>query len=260
MSDSPAYTQLLSLVAARSQNWLRQQIDCLDCGDASDGDAGTLLAEVAVTAKVCGAFRGTEAPLQVFLRKRLGTGTDILVSPACVVTGLGASAGADGLADRLARSGLSDPALLAEAEAFLRRPVAAERLTDRDIDAYFRVLSQCYRFGAKRPRFSSVRTYGDAFANCLRFADWAERRGRLMPLAQMVFGLCLIDPDHDVSAMLSDVIASQRPDGSFPERMGFGTAEGTTAALRPTLAALLALHAVIYRRWRNPRPGLQLAA
>lgn len=268
MTDSPAYAQLLSLIAARSQNWLRQQIDLMDPDDPS----GSLLAEVAVTAQVCGGFRGTEAPLQAFLRRRLGTKAAILVSPAWTVAGMtaspaGAEVGAEvgagpagGLADRLARHGLSDPAVLAETEDFLRTPVPAERLTDVDVDAYARVLALCYRFGAARPRFASVRTYGDAFANCLRFADWAERRGRLMPLAQMVFCLCLIDPDHDGSAMLADVIGSQRPDGSFPARMGFGTADGTTAALRPTLAVLLALHAVIYRRWRNPRPGLLLAA
>lgn len=256
MSDSPAYTQLLTLIAARSQSWLRHQIDLLD----PDDPACSLMADIAVTAQVCTGFRGTEAPLQTFLRKRLGTGPTIVLKPGRSTSIRAAGQGPEPLADRLARSGPSDPALLAEAEAFLRTPIPAERLTDGDIDAYARVLISCYRFGAERPRFARARTYGDAFANCLRFADWAEQKGRLMPLAQMVFCLCLIDPDHDASAMLSDVIASQRPDGSFPPRMGFGTAEGKMEALQPTLSVLMALHAVVYRRWRNPRPGLSLAA
>ncbi|TBN43916.1 hypothetical protein EYE42_01990 [Paracoccus subflavus] len=258
MSDSPAYTQLLTLIAARSQNWVRQQINLLDPTSGLDDAADAAVAEIALTAQVCGGFRGTEAPLQVFLRNRLGAGPG--PSPEWLLASRSSGLEPGGLPERMMRSGPSDPALLAEAEALLRQPVPDERLTDQSVDTYARVLALCYRFGAERPRFARARTYGDAFANCLRFADWAERRGRLMPLAQMVFCLYLIDPDHDASAMLADVIASQRPDGSFPMRMGFGTAEGTGLALRPTLAVLLALHAAIYRRWSSPRPGLSMAA
>lgn len=260
MSDSPAYTQLLTLIAARSQNWLRQQIDLLDPDSDPQDPVRGLMAEIALTAQVCGGFRGTEAPLQAFLRRRLGSGAGLQFSPEWALAGWTSGLEPGSLPDRLARSGPSDPALLAEAEALLRRPIPDESLTDQAVETYARVLALCYRFGAERPRFARTRTYGDAFANCLRFADWAERRGRLMPLAQMVFCLCLIDPDHDAGAMLADVISSQRPDGSFPLRIGFGTAEGTAAALRPTLAVLLALHAAIYRRWSNPRPGLPMAA
>lgn len=280
MSDSPAYNQLLTLIASRSQQWLRNQIEALpmlaDPDDPAIGD----LAEIIAAANICGTLRGAATPLQAFVKTRF-TPQFIKNFMAAFRSGSlnGECRGASlvqflppddrmqaawlsgqGLADRLSLSDLSDPDLLAEVEAMLRQPVPAERLSDGIIDGYARVLSLSYRYGAERPRFPDVRTYGNAFANCLRFADWAQRKGRLVPLAQMSFCLRLIDPDHDVMPMLSDVIASQRPDGSFPHRLGYGVADQDRTALQPTLAVLAALHMVIYRRRRNPGPLVPMAA
>ena len=280
MSHDPAYKQLLTLINARSQQWLRTQIELLPLLPAPDHPHAKALAEIAIAAHICSGLRGTPAPLQAFIRSRF---TPEFVGRFLCGFRHG-SMGDDGrgaalfrllphdelaqirlpktapLVERLALSGLSDPRLLAEVEAVLRAPIPDERLTEGHIDAHARLLTLCYRFGAERPRFADARTYGDAFANCLRFADWAKRKGRLMPLAQMCYCLCLIDPDHDVAPLLGDIIASQRPDGSFPERIGFGTTDQGEAALWPTLATLVALHMAVHRRWHNPRPSVPMAA
>lgn len=279
MPHDLAYKQLLTLINARSQQWLRQRIELWPLLTAPDDPHLADLAEITVAAHICSGLRGTPAPLQTFVRSRFTpefTRDFIDSLPARSRTGNRSGLGllrllpqADTaritlsdmpLAERLALSGPSDAGLLAEAEAVLRSPIPEERLTEQDIDAHAHLLSLCYRFGAERPRFANARTYGDAFANCLRFADWAVRKGKLTSLAQMCYCLCLIDPDHDVAPLLADLIASQRPDGSFPARIGFGTADQDGAALRPTLAALVALHMAVHRRWHNPRPSLPLAA
>lgn len=280
VTHDPAYRQLLTLIGARSQQWLRSRIDQLpvaaDLGDNFADD----VTEIAVAAYICSGLRGTPVPLQQFISNRFKS--RIIPNPKA---GFSRDSGsADWRSARLfkgltdvdptpALSGASmfpadraslvrplEAALLAEAEEMLRTPIPEERLTDQAIDTYASVLALCYCFGMERPRFASARTYGDAFSNCLRFANWAERKGRLMPLAQMCYCLCLIDPDHDVAPMLADIISSQRPDGSFPARIGFGTADQDNSALRPTLAALVALHMAIYRRWHGSQPNLPIAA
>lgn len=250
MSHDPAYRQLLTLIAARSQQWLRHRIEELPAPPVSGTAGGGDLAEIALAAHICTGLRGTPAPLQDFIRTRLPAD----LSAALTGTGRGAAPRRDDPPSPWARV---DPA---QAEAVLRAPLSEGDLSEDGIDLYARTLAACYRFGAERPRFASTRTYGEAFAQCLRLADWAQRNGRLRPLAQMCFCLCLIDPDHDVTPLLADVIASQRPDGSFPHRVGFGTAGQDAAALRPTLAALVALHMAVHRRWRSPRPTLPMAA
>lgn len=274
-----AYRQLLTLIAARSQQWLRHRIDLMP-RTAVPEDQIDDLAEMVVAAHVCSGLRGTAAPLQAFVQSRFNAEfTDSFIArfqsdmtdgtcrggallrclPAGQRDGI-ALTETRSLADRLAASDAPDPALWAEIETELRRPIPEERLGDSAVESYAGVLTLAYRFGAERPRFASTQTYGDAFANCLRFADWARRKGRLAPLAQMIFCLCLIDPDHDVTPMLAEAISSQRPDGSFPVRIGFGTADQDGAALRPTLAVLVALHMAIHRRWRTPRPTMPMAA
>lgn len=276
MSQNAAYKQLLTLICARSQQWLRHQIDALPSNCGSGDPAISQLAEIATAANICGGFRGSEAPLQSFMRSRL---TPEFM--ATLIEGLednqrdrrgmallrfmppdrGVALSVTGpLADRLALSDPPGAGLLAEAETFLQRPVLHEALTDDTVDHYARVMMLCYRFGAERPRFSRSRTYGEAFSNCLRMAEWAAGHGRTEPLAQMCFCLGLIDPDHEVSPWLGDLIASQRPDGSFPIRLGFGTANQDGTALRPTLAVLTALHMAIHGRWNAPRPTLPMAA
>lgn len=279
MSHSPAYKQLLTLIGARSQQWLRFRIEQFPTEARLDHDHLDDLAEIAVAAYICTGLRGTAAPVETFLR---GHFTPDFVGIFLSSLGRGRARTSRGtamfriltpedragielwqplsLADRLALSDRLDAPLLAEAQAFLKAPVPEEQLTEGVIDTYARVLALCYRFGAERPRFADSRTYGDAYANCLRFADWAQRKGRLTPLAQLCFCLRLIDPDHDVSPMLADIVASQRPDGSFPVQVGFGTGDQDREALAPTLAALVAVHMAVYRQWRRPQPTLPLAA
>lgn len=279
MSQNPAYKQLLTLIVARSQQWLRTRLDRMPAAPRTGDPAVAELAEIAVAANICSGLRGTEVPLETFLRSRFtpafiaelvldfqdhpstggypGAALFRFLPPPEVML---IDSRGRALPDRLA---LSDPAsreLLDEAELFLCRSVPDECLTEDIVDGYARVLALCYRFGAERPRFASARTYGEAFATCLRLADWAQRKGRLRPLAQMCLCLCLIDPDHDASPMLADIIASQRPDGSFPARLGFGTADQDSTALRPTLATLVTLHLAVYGRGRSPGPTLPIAA
>ncbi|WP_207100619.1 hypothetical protein [Paracoccus shandongensis] len=276
MPHDLAYKQLLTLINARSQQWLRNRIELWPLLSAPGDPHLADLAEITVAAHICSGLRGSPAPLQTFIRSRFTPEftRDFLDSQP----GRGSGSGAAflrllpqaelarvhlpeaSLIERLALSGPSDAGLLAEAEAALRSPIPDERLAEEDIDHYAHLLMLCYRFGAERARFANARTYGDAFANCLRFAAWAERKGRLTPLAQMCYCLCLIDPDHDVAPLLADLIASQRPDGSFPARIGFGTADQDQTAMRPTLAALVALHMAVHRRWHHPRPSLPMAA
>lgn len=276
MLQDSAYEQLLNLIAARGQQWLRTQIGLM----ANDPASCEGLAEIAIAAHICTGLRGTETPLRTFLRSRISDDDfDILLGrfqkdklnfansrhAACLVASGDFSPPmlASGISLPAVRSPVTDkPDALVpdQAEAFLRQPVPDDRLDEGMIETYAWVLAITYRFGAERPRFASARSYGDAFANCLRLADWAQRKGKLLPLVQMIFCLCLIDPDHDVREMLADVISSQRPDGSFPARIGFGTADQGDEALRPTLATVVALHMAIHRRWRTPRPSLRMAA
>lgn len=279
MSNDLAYKQLLTLIAARSQQWLRHRIGFLP-QDAMRETQIDDLAEIAVAAHICTGLRGSEAPLHVFIRSRFTPdfialflnriqndkldqaprGSALL---QCLPPDLRSRIGLAGdlpLPIRLALSDAPDARLCAEAETLLCRPIPEECLDDQLIEDFVAVLALCYRFGARRPHFASPRTYGEAFAACLRFADWAQRKGRLLPLVQAIQGLCLIDPDHDVMPLLSDVIASQRPDGSFPMRIGFGNADQDGAALRPTLATVIALHMAIHRRWHAPRPPVPMAA
>lgn len=279
MPQDFAYKQLLTLIAARAQQWLRNRIDLLPQEEIPDAQIDEL-AEIALAAHICTDLRGSEAPLQVFIRNRFSPAfTDLFLNRPQNVKADHQHRGVAFLRclpssqrDRIAATGnLSLPARLAltdsldaqlrsEAEAMLRRPVPDEQMNDQVVETCVSVLALCYRFGAERPRFASPRTYGDAFDNCLRFADWAQRNRRLLPLVQAIHGLCLIDPGHDVTPMLADVIASQRPDGSFPARIGFGTADQDDAALRPTLGTLVALHVAIHSRWHAPRPTVPMAA
>ena len=159
------------------------------------------------------------------------------------------------LAQRLALQSLPSPDLLARAEEWLRAPMHPRCVTATRADLFGRVLMQLYGFGARRPKFSTPRAYGEIFANCLLIADWAQSGKHLAALAQIVYCIRLIDPDHDIRPWLADVIASQRPDGSFPARTGFGTADQDfEAAGQATIMAVAALHIALYRRWRNPPP------
>lgn len=276
MLQDSAYVQLLNLIAARSQQWLRNRIELMPNDPASD----ERLAEMAIAAHICTGLKGADAPLRAFLRHRMPDDVSESIFGRFQKDKLklmsagdaGHAASSAGYCFPFLASDISFPAAafamtdrseafpFDDAEAFLRRPIPDDQLDEGVIETYAWALAITYRFGAERPRFASARTYGAAFGNCLRLADWAQCKGKLLPLVQMIFCLCLIDPDHDVREMLADVISSQRPDGSFPARIGFGTADQGDEAFRPTLATVVALHMAIHRRWRRPRPGLRIAA
>lgn len=293
--DAP-YRQLMQLLCSRGFDWFRRRIEALPASTSTDAinmdlaDLGAL-AQVARFAPVYAGLRGTITPLDAFVKLRLtpdlvascialvkqGQRDPALVQMLIAAQGLGIGNGRQisdlhrtlaGLANcetldlptRLALSGRSNPALLDHAEKLLCYPLAEPMMEDARIDRFTRILMQLYGYGALRPQLSSARSYGEIFLNCLRIADWAENHRRLTPLAQMAFALCLIDPEHDVQPLLGEIIASQRPDGSFPIKLGFGTQDQELAdAATPTVMTLTALHMAIHRRWQQP-PHDRLAA
>lgn len=269
MRHEPAYTQLLNLISARSQQWLRGRLEKLAAVDDPDDRDICNLSQIAVAANICSGLRGSPAPLKVAFERQY---KPELID--CFLVDYQRNSLREGLAGLAGRKtavpaiddldwpagGLSeDHALFQLVEKVLRQPVPRAQINDAVIVRYGRLLALSYRHGAARPRFASTKTYGEAFANCQRFADWAHRKGHLAPLALMCFCLCLIDPDYDVAPLLADLISSQRPDGSFPLRMGFGTADQADEALEPTIAATIALQMAVHRRWHTPRP-IPLAA
>lgn len=169
----------------------------------------------------------------------------------------GAGAGWAALADRIAAAGRADAAMLALAEAAIVAPIPEETITEARIDGFARLIMQLYGFGASRPQFSHARLYGDVFTRFLRFADWSHRKGAVTAMAQSAFCLRLIDPDHDIAALISEIISNQRPDGSFPLRASHSTRDqGLSEGAWPTLMALAALNMATWRRWRAARPRI----
>jgi hypothetical protein len=278
MPQDYAYKQLLTLISARSQQWIRNQAELLPADAVTDEHIQSF-SEIAVTAYICTSLRGHDAPVKTFIESRITPQFLSLFMDRFKKNGREAISGGYTflrcipLRDRqklacqdlplnalLALCDMPDQDLLDRVEAELRRPVPHEQTNERLIASYAELLALCYSFGNQRPRFSNPGVYGDAYANCLRFADWAQEKGRLLPLVQMIYCLFLIDPDFDAMPLLSDVIASQRPDGSLPERIGFGSADQDSRALRPTLGTLVALHMAIYGQRRSPGPLVTMAA
>ena len=283
-----AYDQMMHVLAARGMEWARHRFEDLPDPLSADHPSVAALSQAARFAPVCSGLRGKVSPLEIFVRLRLD---DRLVDEACAFAegsnpdratvdllaaaqgmGIGDSVRVHravktirrrddlDLAQRLALQTLPEPHLLAEAEEWLRTPMQSRCITPDRADLFGRVLMQLYGFGARRPKFASPRTYGEIFDNCLLIADWATAGKHLKALAQIVYCIRLIDPDHDVRPWLAEVIASQRPDGSFPARTGFGTADqDLEGAGQATIMAIAALHIALYGRWRNP-PQDRLAA
>lgn len=283
------YDQLLRMLATRALGWFRQRIEALPDPLPLSHPAATDLARAARLAPVLTGLRGHPSPLQDLIARRLGPrqaceaasrlladqGPQDAATIAMVLAGGSVGGGhplwrlaqahladlppAD-LAERMAVTVVFDAGLRNEIEHLLITPIPDESLTEARIDLFARVLMQMFEFGARRPVLSHSRIFGDAFANCLRFADWAQRRGRLTPMAQMAFCLRLIDPDHDASSLMSVVIGHQRPDGSFPATASYGTRDqDLPSGSWSTLMALLALHQGAYRRTRFKLPVPRIA-
>lgn len=262
--DTPL-VQLQHVLSARAQAWFRYRIEALPDPLPLDHDALAPLCRMAIVARACSAIRGSRVPLETFIATRL---TPVVLTGALARTDdpdlralLLVAADTDhdtgapqpaGLALRLALAGTHDAALMPESEVLLTTPVPAEVLTERHVDLFAQVLMQAYHYGARRPQFSAPRVYGDVFANCLRFAEWAAQAGRLTPLSQMCVCLRLIDRDHVLSEPMARLISCQRPDGSYPAALGYGTDDQTIQqAWYPTLMTVLALQIT------NQRPGQQ---
>lgn len=258
--DTPL-VQLQHVLSARAQAWFRYRIeglaDPLPAGDVA------MLCQTAILARACSVIRGSRVPLEAFVAKRLTA--DVLAGAMAAAVSaddraLIALAGQldmagdqpDDLALRLALAGTQDADLMPQVEALLTTPIPAEVLTPTHVDLFARVLMQVYDFGARRPRFSAARVYGQIFANSLRFGDWAGQGGHLAALSQVCVCLRLIDRDHDISEPMARLIACQRPDGSYPVRLGYGTADQPIQqAWHPTLMSVIALQI------NSLRPGRQ---
>ncbi|MCF3972947.1 hypothetical protein [Paracoccus salsus] len=280
--DAP-YQQLMRLLSVRALEWVRQRVMDLPDPIAPDHPAIGALAGAGLVAPALSGFRGCTSPLEEIASRRM-TLPLVQAASEAVLAGRGGSAhrelvvagrlvaGDDPLwqmarraltddttanvHDRLATRSRDDAGLMEQAEAVVRRPIPDEVVCAAAIDSFARVLMQLYRFGEQRPRLSHPRIYGEAFAKALRFADWARHRGDVTAMSQMVFCLRLIDPGHDVTELMAEVIASQRPDGSFPCKTGYSTADQDfrTGAV-PTLAALAALHIAQTGGWQPVRRG-----
>ncbi|WCR12298.1 hypothetical protein JHW45_08305 [Paracoccus stylophorae] len=283
MSCDASYERLMRLLSARGLEFLRQRIMDLPDPVPTGHDAVEALAQTARLAPVLSGLRGHRSPLEDIVRRRLsgqiiGDAADAVLtgratgSQRRLVLAGGLVAGDDPLwrmamltlaedgdlpiADRLA-AGTHDPDVLGAAERLVATPVPAEAVNAARIDRFAGVLAQLYRLGAGRPRFADARSYGAAHANAMRFADWARRRKHVTAMAQMAFCLRLIDPGHDLSDLMSEMIGSQRPDGSFPAHAGFSTRDQRLEeAVKPTLVALAALHIVGWRGYSGVRAAM----
>lgn len=274
-----SYDQLMRLLSARGLEWFRQRV--MDLPDPLPADHPDIaaLALAGRMAPVLSGLRGHVSPLEDIVTRRLGLPL-ILAASARTLEGdscprlagvvlaggllaadqplwrLAMAALADDMsgapADRLAAGARADEALVAEAEAVIccHGPVDAA-----GIDRLSGVLMQLYAFGAARPQFSHPRIYGTAFARLLRCADWAGREGSIIAMAQTAYCLRLIDADHDIAPLIAEIIANQRPDGSFPaEASHCARDQDLLAGAWPTLMALAALNLAAWKRWRGPRP------
>lgn len=270
--------QLLRLLSNRGLEWLRRHIMAMpDPMPLDHPDLGAL-AMVGQVAPVLTGLRGRISPIEVIVTRRLtadlvragavrvleGARDDALVR-LMLAGGLVArdeplwQLACDALADdpalplaqRLALS--DDPSLSARAEAVLTAP--PDHPSAEDVAIRCEVLMQLCHHGARRPRLSGPRVFAVVFDNLRTLSLWAQKRGCTASVARLAFCLRLLDPDHPVADMMADMMQAQRPDGSFPARLGFGTVDQALSdAVVPTLTVAMALHLGAWRRWRGAAP------
>lgn len=270
--------QLMRLLSNRGLEWLRQRIMALPEAMPVDHPDLGALAMVGQAAPVLSGLRGRISPMEVIVMRRLtpdlvragairvleGARTPDLVrlmlagglvacddplwQMACETLAEDATLP---LPQRLALS--DDPALLAQAERVLTTP--PRRITPDHVTTVAQLLMQLFHYGARRPRLSQARAFTQIFDHLRRLADWAQAAGCTASVAQVAFCLRLLDEDYPLAEMVSDLIQVQRPDGSFPARLGFGTADQELAqAAGPTVLVAMALHMAAWRRWRGAAP------
>lgn len=270
--------QLMRLLSNRGLEWLRQRIMALPDPMPPDHPDLAALAMIAQAAPVLSGLRGRASPLEVIVARRLTP--DLVRAVAMAVLAGARGPGpvglmlAGGLVARddplwhLACEDLAeddtlplphrlilgnDPDLLARAERVVT--TLPRRITPGHVTLVAQVLAQLYRHGAQRPVLSDARAFTRIFAHLTRLAEWAQGSGCTASVAQIAFCLRLLDPDHAVTDMVGDLIAVQRPDGSFPARLGFGRDDQTLSqGVHPTVQVAMALHMAAWGRWRGPAP------
>jgi hypothetical protein len=267
---------LTQSLSSRSLEWLRQKIMDLPAPCPADHPDLDCLALAGQIAPVLSGFHGRTSPLEVIVLRRLSpqvvrdaclrildgsrktTDQNLalasrLVAPDDAICHLACDALARDssvpLATRLSLS--NEPVLHTIAEQALTMPLT--ELTPTNVAAFTKLLMQLFSFGAVRPRLSRAKAFTRIFDNIQEMAEWALDKKCTFLIAQTAFCLRLIDPDHDISEMIAELAQSQRPDGSFPEHLGFGNdPQDLVSALLPTLSCTLALHIAIHHRWRKP--------
>ncbi|MDN5569116.1 MAG: hypothetical protein L0G27_10310, partial [Paracoccus sp. (in: a-proteobacteria)] len=270
------FEQLARMLSTRGLEWLRQKI--MDLPDPCPSDHPDLgaLALAGRAAPVFSGLRGRISPLEVIVLRRLSpdlvrsaaqrilAGNRDQVTVNLVLAGslvaqsdpvwqLACEELADDktlpLAIRL--SLCDDPALRLVAEQALIRP--HRHITSGQVVAYTNLLMQIYHYGAIRPRLMDARSFSKIYDNLQDMLDWALEQGCTSTLARVAFCLLLVDPDHDISDTVADLIQVQRADGSFPPRLGFSTDhQDFDTGVLPTLWATLALKMATHRRWKGP--------
>lgn len=270
--------QLMRLLSNRGLEWLRQRIMALPDPFPVDHPDLDALALVGQVAPVLSGLRGRISPLEVIVLRRLTPALvrqgahlvlagrrDVALVDLMLAGGLVAQTdpvwqlacedlAEDGTLPLPARLALSDdPTLLTRAEAMLTTP--PHGITPDHVATVAQLLTQLYHHGARRPRLSHARAFTQIFDHLRLLAEWAQAAGCTTSVARIAFCLRLLDADHPLADLVSDLIQVQRPDGSFPRRLGFGTADQTMAeGLQPTLNAAMALHMAAWKRWRGPAP------
>ena len=275
---SGSLDQLMRLLSNRGLEWLRQRIMALPDPCPPDHPELGALAMVAEAAPVLSGLRGRISPIEVIVARRLtpdlvragarrvlagdrGPGLVRLMLAGGLVARhdplwhLACEALADDdalpLAQRLALS--DDPALMTAAEGVLTAPPA--RIDAGHVAAVCDLVMQIYRGGSCRPRLSHPRAYARVFDHLLVLADWAGRHRCTASRARTAFALRLLDPEHSIAETTAELIQAQRPDGAFPPRLGYGTADQPFAeAAEATVQVALALHMAAWRRWRGAPP------
>jgi|GEM_PF-1417837 len=268
--------QLVRSLSLRGLEWLRQRIMDLPAPCPADHPDIGALALAGRVAPILSGYYGRISPLEVIVLRRLspelvqGAALRVLegerdqvtldlvlagrmVTPADPLWQLACEAIADDstlpLATRLSLSDEADLWVIAE-----RAVTMPTHHIDADyIAATTQLLMQMYQHGASRPRLSHPSAFNTIFANLQRMATWAVRNKCTRSIARAAFCLRLVDPEHDLDEYVAELIQIQRPDGSFPARLGFSTVDqdfGTGVV--PTLLVAMALHSATCRRWKGP--------
>lgn len=267
--------RLTHTVAARGLEWLNQKIMALPEACGKDHPDLLPLAMAARTAPILSGLCGRMSPLEVVVRHRVSLAMIGQATARCLDgTRDPASlhlfhAGAhlyprnpgwhlashcllhDRQLPLVDRIGLDSSALEGIAERALTRPQLRPSLAE--IMIYGQLVAHVYQYGMVRPRFGDKRSFSTIHQTLQQMMEWAFHEGCTRSLALTTYCLRLVDPDHDITEAMVELMQSQRPDGSFAPHLGHSVepqdfATGGAA----TLLTMIALHAGLYRPGRGP--------